>query len=107
MYGIQKNGTDEPIYRAGTERDRHKEQTCEHSGGRKGWEKLRDQHQHTYTTMYKTDGQWEATIWHREFSSVICDDTEGWDAKGERQAQGERDIYTLYLILIVVQQKTI
>ena len=36
-----------------------------------------------------------ATIWHREFSSVICDDTEGWDAEGDRWAQEERDIRTI------------
>ena len=53
IYGIQKNGTEEPIYRAGTERYKHKEQTCEHSGGRKGWEKLRDQHQLTFTNFSK------------------------------------------------------
>ena len=40
-YGISKDGTDEPICRAG-ERCRHREQTCEHSRGRRGWDELRE-----------------------------------------------------------------
>ena len=39
IYGIQKDGTDEPIYRAiQTYGDPDTEQTCGHSGGRKGWD---------------------------------------------------------------------
>ena len=32
-----------------------------------------------HTTMCKIDSQWEAAIKHRELSSVLCDDLEGWD----------------------------
>ena len=31
------------------------------------------------TTMYKIDSQWDAAVLHRELSSVLCDDLEGWD----------------------------
>ena len=27
----------------------------------------------------KIDGYWEAAVQHRELSSVVCDDPEGWD----------------------------
>ena len=40
-----------------------------------------------YTTMYKIDSQWGAPIYHRELSSALCDDLEGWDG-GEVQ-EGE------------------
>ena len=31
-------------------------------------------------------------IYDRELSSVLCDDPEGWDAEGRREAQERRDI---------------
>ena len=31
-------------------------------------------------------------MWHREFSSVLCDDLAGWDGVGGREAQGGGDI---------------
>ena len=49
IYGIQKNGNDEPICRAAVEMQL-KEQTCGHSRGRRGWNELRKQHWHAYTT---------------------------------------------------------
>ena len=41
IYGIWKDDPDEPICRAGTE-TRHRAQTCGHSSGRRGWDKLRE-----------------------------------------------------------------
>ena len=41
IYGIQKNGTDEPICRARTEAQT--ELTCRHSGGRRGKNEFREQ----------------------------------------------------------------
>ena len=38
--GKQKNGIDEPICR--TEIETHRKRTCGHSGGRRGWNKLRE-----------------------------------------------------------------
>ena len=48
VYGIYKDGTDEPICRAAVEMQT--EQTCGHSGGRRGWGELREQ-QETYTLL--------------------------------------------------------
>ena len=31
--------------------------------------------------MCKTDSQWVPAVYHRELSSVLCDDLEGWDGK--------------------------
>ena len=43
MYGIEKNGTDEPICRAGVERQTQRTDFG-HSAGRRGWDKLREEH---------------------------------------------------------------
>ena len=41
------------------------------------------------------DGSWEAAAEHREISLVLCDDLEGWDREGGREAQegGDMGIY--------------
>ena len=42
---------------------RHGEQTCGHSGGgRRGWDEWREQHGNIYTTIWKTDSQWEFAV---------------------------------------------
>ena len=53
--------------------------------------------------------QWEALIWHREISLVLCDDLEGWGRSwGGKEAQEEGNLYVyLPLIHVVVQQKPI
>ena len=38
-------------------RRRHREQTCGHSGGRTGWDELREEHGNMHVTICKTDGQ--------------------------------------------------
>ena len=43
-------------------RCRHREQTCGHSGGRRGWDDLREQHGNTYTTICKAASQWERAV---------------------------------------------
>ena len=40
-------------------RYRHKEQTFGHSGKRRGWDDLREEHGNIYITIHKTDSQWE------------------------------------------------
>ena len=35
-----------------------REQTCGYSGGRRGWDELREKHGNMYITMCKTDSQW-------------------------------------------------
>ena len=34
------------------------------------------------TAVYKTDSQWEDSAEHRELSSVLCDNLEGWMGDG-------------------------
>ena len=34
---------------------------------------------HIYTTLHKIAGEWEPVIKHRELSSVLCDDLDGWE----------------------------
>ena len=40
-------------------RHRHREQTCGHSGGRRGWHGLREQYRNIYMTICKTDRKWD------------------------------------------------
>ena len=47
-------------------RRRHREQTCGHSRGRRGWDKLREQHGNNYITIYKIDSQWEFAVCFRK-----------------------------------------
>ena len=42
--------------------------------------------------MCKIDGQWEAAVEHRELSSVLCGDLEGWDLRAGREVQEGGDI---------------
>ena len=39
--------------------------------------------------MCKTDSQWVPAVYHRELSSVLCDEPEAWDGKwvGGREVQ--------------------
>ena len=50
MYGIQKDGADEPIYRAAMEAQTEN-RGC--GGGRRGWDEWREQHGSIDTTMCK------------------------------------------------------
>ena len=57
IYGIQKDGTDDTIYRAA--KKIHKEQTFGLSLRRRGWDDLRQQHGNIYITICKIDNQCE------------------------------------------------
>ena len=47
-----------------------------------------------YTAMCKKDSWWEAAVQHRELSSVLCDDVEGWDeGVGGRFKREGMDVY--------------
>ena len=55
-----------------------------------------------------TLSQWEAAAQHREISSGLCDDLEGWDREGGRETQERGDMGTyicIWLIHFGVQQK--
>ena len=47
-------------------RCRPREQTCGHSGGRRGRDEFREQHWDTYVTICNGDSRWEFAVWHRE-----------------------------------------
>ena len=53
---------------------------------------MRKWHGHTYTIKCKIHSQWEAAAEHREISSVLRDDLEGWDSEGGREAQEGGDV---------------
>ena len=52
IYGIQKDGTDEPICRQ-QRRHRQGEQTCGQSRGRREWDELREHHGNIHVTTHK------------------------------------------------------
>ena len=43
-------------------RCRYREQICGHSGGCRGWDKLRQQHGNIYITICKIDSYWEFAV---------------------------------------------
>ena len=73
-------------------RQRHREQTCEHSTGRRGRDDLRQEHGDICLPMCITDSQWEFAGRHGELNPVLCDSPEGTDGEGhERGVQEGRD----------------
>ena len=40
----------------------HREQTCGHDGGRRGWDEGREWHESIHTTMCKIDNPWELAL---------------------------------------------
>ena len=59
-------------------RCRHREQTCGHSGGRRGWNWIKSSVE-TYSLPYvKLDSQWKFAEWCRELKSVAL-----WQPRGE------------------------
>ena len=85
-------------------RQRRKEQTCGHSGGRRGWD-LRAELWDIYITICKTDSHWELALWCRELKSSTLGQPRGgrWSGrwKGGSRRRGHMSIY-LYLLLIHV-----
>ena len=72
---------------------RNREWTCGHGdrGGR-GWAGLRERHWRVYMTVCKIDSRWEAAKAHKALSSELCDDLEGWDGGGRREAREGGDV---------------
>ena len=56
--GIQKNDTDEPICKVAIEMQTQRTQTC-HSGERRGWDELREEHGNIYIAIPKIERKWE------------------------------------------------
>lgn len=65
---IQKNGTDELVYRA-EQRCRCREWTCGYSGGRRDWNKLKSSGT-IYTIMCKIDRWQETALAEAPFSAL-------------------------------------
>ena len=58
------------------------------------WDELGDWDLRMCTAMCKTDSQWEAAVQHREISSVLCGDLDGWDGGWEGGPRGRGYVYT-------------
>ena len=69
-----------------------------------GEKKLGEQDWHIHTAMCKMDSWWEAAAQHRQLSSTLCDDAEGWEGGGGRLEREKMHIHR-QLIHIIVQQK--
>ena len=53
-------------------RHRHREQTDRHTGGWRRWEKMNSVVlKHIYTTVCKTDSQYESAVQRRELDPVL------------------------------------
>ena len=57
--------------------------------------------------MWKIDSSWEASVEHRDLSSVLYEDLEGFDGRVGARLRREVIHAFLQLIHIVVQQKII
>lgn len=55
--------------------------------------------------MWKIDSSWEASVEHRDLSSVLCEDLEGFDGRVGAGLRREVIHVFLQLIHIDVQQK--
>ena len=62
--GIQKNGTDQPMCRAGIDTQMWRMDVWTWGGGRRGWNEQGDLDWHIYTTMCKIDSEGEMAGWH-------------------------------------------
>ena len=74
------------------QQQRHREQTCGHSGGRKGWGELRGEHRRIYITICiticKIDSQWEPAVWHWQLNPALCDKLKGCGALWQPTGMG-------------------
>ena len=82
-YGIQKNGTEEFIYRAAMKKQT--EQTYGHGERGGEGEMYRKSNVKTYLTTCKIDSQQEFAVWLRKLKQGLCINLEGvgWDGRWE------------------------
>ena len=92
IYTIQKNGTEEHIYRAAMEKQTQRIdlRTWERRGEGEMYGKS---FMETYMTICKIDSQWEFAVWLRKLKQGLCINLEGWDGAGDgREVQQGGDI---------------
>ena len=92
-------------YLQGSNGDADREQTYGHSGGRRGGNKLREEHWNIHITICEIDSQWGFAVWHRELNVVLCNNLAvSGVGCGGRWERGSRvgDIY-IYIHLWLVQ----
>ena len=97
IYGIQKNGTEEFIYRAAMEKQTQRIDLWTWGGGGEG-EMCGKSNMETYITMCKIDSQREFAVWLRKLKQRLFINVEGWDGEGDGSFKRE-GIYA-YLQLI-------
>ena len=74
IYGIEKNGTEELIYRAAMEK-----QTYGHGERGGEGEMYGKSNMGTYITICKIDSQQVFAVWLRKLRQGLCINLEGWD----------------------------
>ena len=76
IYGIQKNGTEEFIYRAAMEKQTQRIDLWTW-GGREEGEVYGKSNMETYITICKIDSQQEFAVWLRKLKQGLCVNLEG------------------------------
>ena len=74
-------------------------QTCGHSRGRRGWDKVRKQRCNIHITICKADSWWEVAVSHRELNPELSDNLEG-SLGGRLRGRFKREGTRVYLCLI-------
>ena len=82
IHGIQKNGTEEFIYRAAMEKRTQRINLWTWGEG----EMYGKSNMETYIAIYKTESQWEFAVWLRKLKKGLLINLEEWD--GERALKG-------------------
>ena len=76
IYGIQKNGTEEFIYRAAMEKQTQRIDLWTWERGGEG-EMYGKSNMETYITICKIDSQWEFAVWLRKLKQGLCINLDG------------------------------
>ena len=90
IYGIQKNGVEEFIYRAAMEKQTQRIDLRTWGGGGED-EKYGKSNRETYLIVCKIDSHREFAIWLRKLKQGLCINLEGWDG-GRWEVQNGGDI---------------
>ena len=69
-----------------------REETCGHSGGRRGWDEWREYQENIHFTACRLDGHWEFAALLRELKLVLCDNRGGGRWEGGPRGRGH--VYT-------------